>query len=847
MNNQISKLINILSSTFEINFDNNKVYELSVYTSIKYAIITHEHSLSDKTSLISFYNSLSRKYPKLINIYEELEKEINNANSDIKHNLLSLINNDQKENALVISDIYQHIKSFLLSSLISQKTDIIKKTGRELLFQTQFFTDSYMVDYLLDRIFETYSDVDNILFVDPASGGGNFLALIYLRLYDWYQKKGFAKEDISRTIFNRNILGYDLDAELSEIACLSLFMLAYNKDNFDSIDYIYNFGGQENDYKGYLNDKVCSNLINGKDFETIINIAKSDGRHIVYVTNPPFMGKRDMDSNLKSYLQAQLPIAKGDMCFSFMLRIMSNLRKDDALAIVAQNGWMNLSSLKEFRQFILTHFCLLNCIDLGSNAFKNINGEKTNVVLAIFTNKESSYAEPLSSFGNLRSLSLSEKISSLKLGNYPVYYISTDDFKRNNKYEFNYQLSDDLQLFANYAKYGEFAKCMQGSSTGDNQSMVKYIWEIDSPEWKLASKGGGFCKWEGLNFYKVKWGEQGELIKNQKGGVLRNPKEIPSTQLVFSDTGTLGLNIRIKMEDQVFIASGPGIKVLKGDVYCHLAFLNSKLATYLMKIINPKFTISGGYIQKLPVAKGVLDNDEISSLSMLCLGLKYEYLSNKLPNAEFKHIDYSAITNVQSFIEKTIRSDIQNMYERIVAERLIDSLILSEYNLSNRLKQDYRDCMTGYEEHDNVSNSIDINMIDKHLSRMLSASCTLLGKKVEGKLFGSENFLEILSYQTKSSYNRLIECIFIHISEMNETIEIYKNDLIHKMILHLYGVDDLIHVKAANVNIKDLKELLFHQYPSICRQLGINEEKLKEILIDIHIKVFFNKPILTIK
>ena len=108
--------------------------------------------------------------------------------------------------------------------------------------------------------------------------------------------------------------------------------------------------------------------------------------------------------------------------------------------------------------------------------------------------------------------------------------------------------------------------------------------------------------------------------------MLRNPKEIPFTQLVFSDTGTLGLNVRIKLQDQVFIASGPGIKVLKGDILCHLAFLNSKLASYFMKIINPKFTISGGYIQKLPVARGILENEEIRTLSQMCLNLKFEYL-----------------------------------------------------------------------------------------------------------------------------------------------------------------------------------------------------------------------------
>lgn len=847
MNNQITKLVDILSGIFEISLEKNRVYELSVYVSVKYALLSQKHSLTCGTGVDSFYSLLSRKYPKLINTYESIERQLKAADSDITTILLSLMHDGGEECAIIISDIYQQLKSYLLGSLVSEKTGINKKSGKELLYQTQFFTDSYMVEYLLDRIFETYSDVENVLFVDPASGGGNFLAFVYKRLYDWYSAKGVASDSISRRIFRDNILGYDLDSELSEIASLSLFLLAYNKDGFDSVDNVYNFGGRKSDSKGFLSNSVSSGTVGGKDFESIIHSAKVDGKHIVYVTNPPFMGKRDMDSGLKSYLQTQIPAAKGDMCFSFMLRMMERLRKDDALAVVSQNGWMNLSSLKEFRLYVLDNLCLLNCLDLGSNAFKRINGEKTNVVLAVFTDKASCFARKSSSFGNLRPMSLPEKIDSIKRGIYPVYNIDTELFRKNSKFEFSYQLGEDLRLFAEYPKYGDYAKCMQGTSTGDNHTMVKYIWETDSPEWKLASKGGGFSKWEGLNIYKVKWGENGECIRTKNGGVLRNLREIPSAQLVFSDTGTLGLNVRIKLENQVFIASGPGIKVMKGDMLCHLAFLNSKLASCLMRIINPKFTISGGYIQKLPVAKGVLDNEEIRILAKKCLGLKFAYLRNKLPNAEYRHADYSAITNVKSYIEACIKEDFRNMYEQLVAERLIDSVILSEYKLSEHLRTDCLRCIAKLEELDDVSDGMEAGMLDLHISKIIGASCSPTGKKVWGGLAGSENCLEILSFQTGYSCSRLFEYIQGHVRELSETVRLYEIDLIHKMILNVCGIKDLVHVMPFSVTLEKLNELMIIRYPLICSQLGLDEELLSAVLKDTHNKVFFNKPILTVE
>ena len=114
-------------------------------------------------------------------------------------------------------------------------------------------------------------------------------------------------------------------------------------------------------------------------------------------------------------------------------------------------------------------------------------------------------------------------------------------------------------------------------------------------------KNGGYCRWEGLNNSVVKWGENGEYIKKQKGSALRNIKYFGKTQLVFSDTGTAGLNVRLLLNNQIFIASGPGIRILQGNEYAHMAFLNSRLAANYVRTISPKLTIAAGYIGRIPV------------------------------------------------------------------------------------------------------------------------------------------------------------------------------------------------------------------------------------------------------
>lgn len=135
---------------------------------------------------------------------------------------------------------------------------------------------------------------------------------------------------------------------------------------------------------------------------------------------------------------------------------------------------------------------------------------------------------------------------------------------------------------------------MQGTSTGNAEELVGYFWEhFNDSDWVMVSNGGGYCRWQGLNNRVVKWGKDGEYIKNQKGSALRNVKYFPVTQMVYSDTGTAGLNVRVLLDNQIFIASGPGIRIIKGTIgECAYLIHGStdidldKLDTYIAKLAD---------------------------------------------------------------------------------------------------------------------------------------------------------------------------------------------------------------------------------------------------------------------
>ena len=847
MSNQINRLVQYVNKSLDGYRDKDTLDVICASVSVLYAIrrlSNGKYYVSESGPDIN-YDSIKYHFSGLVSCYEHYIDELSEEHYWQLCVLIDNILDNEADNDNMVSWIYQQLKSSLAKDALEKiGKDSNKLKGADLLMQTQFFTDYYMVKFLVDKAFELLQDqLPNVVFVDPACGGGNFLTYIYIRLFEWYQRHtNYDVSTINDLILQNNIVGYDLDGTLAQIAGLSLYMCGRLRYCNPIKANIHVYGGETDDLKGFLTRTIKSNKIGGKTMAEFLFHLQSQHAPIVYITNPPFMGKRDMDVRMKEYLQTYYPNSKGDLCFSFMEQIMRIMRKQDMCVTVSQNGWLTLSSLKEFRKDLLDKYYLHTCIDMGANAFENINGEKTNIVLSVITGKTSE-SEKDSSFVNLRGCKLEEKKELLATGKHQVYYVNMEKFRKNQNFEFLYQLGNDIEQFRSMHQYNEYSKCMQGSSTGDNKTMVKYIWETVEPGWVPASKGGGYSKWSGLNLFKVKWGERGELLKNNKGSALRNPNEMEKTAIVYSDTGTLGLSTRARLGGQVFIASGPGIKVLKGDAMCHLAFLNSKIATYFLKVLNPKFTVSAGYIGKIPVADGILDNQYLAVLAAKCINLKREYLSSKLPNYEFVHDDYINILDVDTYIEYCIRKDIFNQYRRYIYEQEIDKCILDKYHLSDTQLKEYYKMMGGQFSYER--NMPNLRRIDKFLVSTMNESCQSVSRKLNGFIIGTESQIDMISYMYSLSPKDITKFIIANARLLTGTMNLYKRNLIHKLILKMAGVDALSQVQLDVIPNSDaIFKRMDESYPSLVRQLNISLDTIKEVIKGMHVKCFNNKPIL---
>ena len=846
MKNNIRKISQLLSNVIGEHVSLEAVRKLGSFVSVLcyHLFVDRKDSIRSKC-IDSVSNHRECAPNELLSDYNDV---VNNISIEMFERVFQLVkqicegNNYDKN---TISWVYQYLKRDITNAAYGKiGKNGNKLDGTDILVTTQFFTDDYMVKFLVDKVFEENSQcIAELVVVDPACGGGNFLTYAFEKFYDWYTANtAYNAEEIVGAILSKHIIGYDLDAYLAKVTTLSLLAMAYSKvDNVNSP--IYVFGGKKDDVLGYLDYNILSNQIEGVDYNGRINSVYNSGMHIAYATNPPFMGSRDMSKMLKSYLRDNYPSSKADLCVAFLLKMMRQLHAGDMIAAVSQNGWLNLSSLKQFRQELLDHYSLYDCVDLGTNAFAEINGEKTNIVLCTIGAKS---GERTSNFYNLKGVSLKEKIDRITTSKTTPISINCESFRQNNLCEICYELEEGFAQLKALPVYGAFGKCMQGSSTGDNNTFVKYMWEnVESPEdWRSVSKGGGYSKWHGLNFYKVKWGENAEFIKKNPGSAVRNIDLIGSTDFVYSDTGTLGLNVRLLEPQQVFIASGPGIIAMDGNKYCHMGFLNSKIATFLLKARNPKFTISAGYISGLPIPNKILESAAIETLVKKCIDAKLLYLSNKLPNPEFRYDNYALINNVEEYISMCISEDINNDYNRYIAERNIDTIILKAYNFSAGARKQIEE-KTGRKTH-RSRRQMHISNIDQILSASLNENCQFQSRKINGFMVGSESCLEYISHELKISPKAVYDNILDNIERMALTRELYKRDLVHKVLLLLLGIDIRRINKKVYVDIDTLDNIFRKEYAAIYTKCKVSKAMIMDVILYHHVKSLMGKPIVTI-
>lgn len=98
-------------------------------------------------------------------------------------------------------------------------------------------------------------------------------------------------------------------------------------------------------------------------------------RYDAVIANPPYMGSKGMNGDLKEFAKKQFPNSKSDLFAIFIERNLDLTTAAGVVAMITMQSWMFLSSYEALRARILGQHTILGMAHLGARAFDSIGGE----------------------------------------------------------------------------------------------------------------------------------------------------------------------------------------------------------------------------------------------------------------------------------------------------------------------------------------------------------------------------------------------------------------------------------------------------------------------------------------
>ncbi|URW80673.1 BREX-1 system adenine-specific DNA-methyltransferase PglX [Xiashengella succiniciproducens] len=110
-------------------------------------------------------------------------------------------------------------------------------------------------------------------------------------------------------------------------------------------------------------------------------------KYAAVVANPPYMGQKSMNAQLKDYVNAQYPMTKADLFAVFMEVCLALNRSNGLMGMINQHSWMFLSSFENYRTHLLLNQTIQSMLHLGPRTFEELSGEVVQSTAFVLENR----------------------------------------------------------------------------------------------------------------------------------------------------------------------------------------------------------------------------------------------------------------------------------------------------------------------------------------------------------------------------------------------------------------------------------------------------------------------------
>lgn len=353
------------------------------------------------------------------------------------------------------------------------------------------------------------------------------------------------------------------------------------------------------------------------------------------VANPPYMGGKGMNGELKEFAKKQFPDSKSDLFAMFIERGFVWLKEGAFNSMVTMQSWMFLSSYENMRANILDKFTIETMVHMGNGVMK----------IAFGTNATVFRKAHLPSYQGAFSYTANDDINDegypkgFPVKNDRLKTAAADDFQKIPGAPVAYWVCEHIRkIFCDSEIIAEKYKPVQGLITGDTERFAKIWSEVDfdkinltqspsvktSGKWFPYNKGGSYRKWYGNRDYVVNWENNGQALKSfvdHSGKLLSRPQN-ESTYfkegLTWTAISSSYFSVRYCPEGTISSNAGMMIFDTKntGKIKGLLGFMNSISAINFMSVLSQTLNFDQGVISRLPI-KHIENYNEVDELISL--------------------------------------------------------------------------------------------------------------------------------------------------------------------------------------------------------------------------------------
>ena len=358
-------------------------------------------------------------------------------------------------------------------------------------------------------------------------------------------------------------------------------------------------------------------------------IALTD-KYTAVVANPPYMGSGNMNPELSKYVEANYKEGKTDLFSTFMLLSENLLVENGKYGMINMQSWMFLSSFEKLRSHIIDTLRIDNMLHLGPRTFDELSGDVVQntafVITKCIPTKETSGIYYRLVDG--KNCAAKQTMFLSGANRYP--HVLQSNFTKIPGSPIGYWVSEKMIGALEGPSLKDTCNAVKGLDTCDNDRFVRIWTEVNynnigfkchstndcfNYTWYPYCKGGGSRKWYGLLINIVNWENDGIILRNLRGNDGKIKSRPQNTRFYFKE-GLTWSSISSKepafryMNHSIFGGGGSGL--FSNDLYADLAFLNSKVALYILKMLNPTLNVLVGDMLSLPK---IYSTDDVNLLS----------------------------------------------------------------------------------------------------------------------------------------------------------------------------------------------------------------------------------------